>query len=522
MVQKLESYVAGRWQAGAGPGAQLKDPTTEEVLAEASTQGIDLAAGLAYAREHGLPALQELSFAQRGAMLMAASKALHAQRDELLDLSTRSGGNTRGDAKFDVDGAIGTLAFYARLGERLGDARYLVDGEGEKLGRSPRYWGEHVWVTRPGVAVHVNAFNFPAWGTAEKAACALLAGMPVVSKPATATALLAHRITQLLVEASVFPAGAFSLVCGSAGDLLDHLGPFDALAFTGSSGTAETLRGGKGVLARGTRINVEADSLNAAVLGRDVAPGSDTWDLWVREVVHDMTQKAGQKCTAIRRLLVPRERLEAARDALADELRAQRVGDPGQKGVKVGPLATEAQLRDVRAGVERLKGCAKALVGDGGRGQLVGVDHERGYFMSPVLFAADDPRAAAVHDHEVFGPVATILPYSGEAREAVELVGLGQGGLVASVYSDDAELATEVGLGLARYSGRVNLGSGKVAAESIGPGAVLPQLVHGGPGRAGGGEELGGWRGLGFYLQRTALQGYKPVLERLVEKGARP
>lgn len=518
-VQQLSSYVCGEWKTGTGKTASLKNPTTEEVIAETSTGGIDMAATLAYAREKGMPALQELTFAQRGQLLMAASKALHKHRDELLELATTSGGNTRGDAKFDVDGATGTLAFYAKLGERLGEARFLMHGEGVQLSRSPRYWGEHLLVPRRGVAVHVNAFNFPAWGTAEKAACALLAGMPVVSKPATATSILAWRMTQILAEESVLPAGAFSLVCGSAGDLLDHLGPFDVVAFTGSSDTAAKLRGGPGVLQRGARINVEADSLNAAVLGRDVEPGSDTFDLFVREVVHDMTQKAGQKCTAIRRIFVPQDLLAAAREGLVEELKGQRTGNPSQRGVKVGPLASESQLRDVREGVERLKGCAAAVHGDGGRGELTGIDHDRGYFMSPVLFEASDARAAAVHAHEVFGPVATILPYSGDPAEAAELVGLGQGGLVASIYSDDFDVASGVALGMAPYSGRVNLGSAKVAEQSLGPGAVLPQLIHGGPGRAGGGEELGGLRGLGFYMQRTALQGYKPVLEKIAKLG---
>lgn len=520
-MQQLQSYMSGTWQSGQGKLAQLKDPVTEEVIAEAGSGGVDFKAGLEHARAKGIPALQELTFAERGKLLMAASKAIHAQRDELLAMATLNGGNTRGDAKFDVDGATSTLAYYAKVGEKLGDVRFLVDGEGVQLSRSPRYWGEHVYVPRPGVAVHVNAFNFPAWGLAEKAACAWLAGMPVISKPASATALVTWRMAQILVEAQVLPEGALSLICGSAGDLLEHLGCFDALAFTGSSDTAAILRAGPGVVQRGARINVEADSLNAAVLGRDVEAGSDTFELFVREVVGDMTQKAGQKCTAIRRILVPRDSLDATREALCEELRAQRTGNPTVRGVRVGPLATEAQLRDVRAGVERLKGAAKALVGDGGRGTLHEIDHDKGYFMSPVLFEAADPGAKAVHAHEVFGPVATILPYSGDPREAAQIVGLGQGGLVASIYSDDAEVAGEAALGMAAYNGRINIGSAKVAEQSLGPGAVLPQLIHGGPGRAGGGEELGGLRGLGFYMQRTALQGYKPLLEKLTAKGAR-
>jgi 3,4-dehydroadipyl-CoA semialdehyde dehydrogenase len=520
-MQQLQSYVSGTWQAGTGKVAQLKNPVTEEVLAETGTGGVDMGAAMAHARSKGIPALQELTFAERGKLLMAASKAIHAKRDELLDLATQNGGNTRGDAKFDVDGATSTLAYYAKVGERLGDAKFLVDGEGVQLSRSPRYWGEHIYSPRRGVAVHINAFNFPAWGLAEKAACAWLAGMPVVTKPATATALVSWRVAQILVEDQVFPEGALSLICGSAGDLLSHLDLFDVLAFTGSSWTAATLRGGDGIVKRGARINVEADSLNAAVLGRDVEGGSDTHDLFVREVVRDMTQKAGQKCTAIRRILVPTESLDETREALIEELKAQRTGNPTVRGVRVGPLATESQLKDVREGVERLKGATKAIHGDGSRGELTEIDHDKGYFMSPVLFEAADAGVEEVHAHEVFGPCATILPYSGDPSEAAQIVGMGQGGLVASVYSDDAAVAGEVALGMAPYNGRINIGSAKVASESLGPGAVLPQLVHGGPGRAGGGEELGGLRGLSFYMQRTALQGYKPLLEKMTGQGHR-
>jgi 3,4-dehydroadipyl-CoA semialdehyde dehydrogenase len=523
-MKTLKSYVAGQWVAGRGKAVTLYNPTTEEPVAETSTEGVDLAAAVRHARERGVAALQELTFAQRGQLLQAASNALHAKRDELLDLAVTCGGNTRGDAKFDVDGAIGTLAFYARLGESLGATRFFVDGQGGQLGRSPKFHGEHVLVPRRGVAVHINAFNFPAWGAAEKAAVALLAGVPVITKPATSTALVTARMVEVLIEAGALPEGALQFICGSATGLTDHLGPQDALAFTGSSDTAATLRAHDAFVRRGARINIEADSLNAAILGADVEEGSETFDLFVREVVVDMTQKAGQKCTAIRRVLVPRPRVDAVRAALTEALAQIKTGDPSLKEVKVGPLATASQLRDVRAGVERLKTAAKAVVGaqGDGRGALTGIQGAKGYFLSPVLFEAEDAlKATEVHRHEVFGPVATLLPYSGDGAEAARVVALGDGGLVASIYTDDADLSTQVVLGLAPYNGRVNVGSAKVAEQSLGPGAVLPQLVHGGPGRAGGGEELGGVRGMGLYLQRTALQGYKPLLEKLVAQGHR-
>jgi len=515
MTKQLRSYVGGDWVAGSGGFRPLHNPTTGALIAEASSDGVDMGAAVRHAREVGLPALQALTFAERGACLAAAAKALHGFRDELLALSTESGGNTRGDAKFDVDGATGTLQFYAKLGEKLGETRCFRDGDALQLARSPRFAGQHLWTSCQGVAVHINAFNFPAWGFAEKAAVAWLAGLPVITKPATSTAVLTARMVEILAEAGSLPAGTLSLISGGAGDLLDHLGYQDVLAFTGGSSTALKLRQHPAVTERGCRLNVEADSLNAAILGPDAEADSATFDLFVGDVARDMTQKAGQKCTAIRRVFVPRETLDDAKQALVEALSAIRVGDPALKEVRMGPLATAGQLEDVQQGVARLKEVATPAYGDGGRGELVGVDGEQGYFMSPVLLVADDPRAATVHDREVFGPVATLLPY-GDTKELGELVGLGQGGLVASVYTDKPTVATEVALALAPHSGRVNIGSEKVAEHSLGPGAVLPMLLHGGPGRAGGGEELGGARGMQLYMQRTALQGYKPVLEKLV------
>ncbi|MCO5167322.1 MAG: 3,4-dehydroadipyl-CoA semialdehyde dehydrogenase [Planctomycetes bacterium] len=523
-MKQLRSYVAGQWVAGGGKATTLYNPTTEEPIYETSTEGVDLGAAVAHARARGLPALQELTFAQRAQALQAAANALHARRDELLDLAMVCGGNTRGDAKFDVDGALGTLAFYAKLGESLGATRFFVDGQGAQLGRSPKFHGEHLLVPRRGVAVHINAFNFPAWGLWEKAAVALLAGVPVITKPATSTAAVAVRTVEVVVEAGALPEGALQVIAGSATRLTDHLGPQDALAFTGSSDTAATLRAHEAFIRRGARINIEADSLNAAILGPDVEEGSETFDLFVREVLLDMTQKAGQKCTAIRRVFVPAARMAAARAALVEALSAIKTGDPSLREVKVGPVATAGQLRDVRAGVERLKRAATPVVGGQGdlRGALTGIANDKGYFVSPVLLEAQDAAAAEeVHRHEVFGPVATLLPYSGDAAEAARLVGLGDGGLVASIYSDDADVVGQVVLGMAPYNGRVNVGGAKVAEQSLGPGAVLPQLVHGGPGRAGGGEELGGLRGLDLYLQRTAVQGYKPLLEKLAGQGHR-
>ena len=512
----LQSHLSGRWAEGSSDSLQvLLNPATEEPLARAGSGGLDLAAALDHARRVGGPALRRLTFAERGTMLKAMSDVLVIHRDELLDLAVANGGNTRSDAKFDVDGATYTLSTYGELGRSLGSARFLADGEGVSLARNPRFHGQHVAVPRHGVAVHINAFNFPAWGLAEKAAAALLAGMPVLSKPATSSAVVAHRIVQILVERAVLPEGALSLLVGGVGDLLAHVGAQDVVAFTGSGDTGARIRSLPNVVRDSVRVNVEADSLNAAVLGPDASPGTETYDFYLKDVLRDMTQKAGQKCTAIRRILVPAEVADRVRDDLADRLKAVTIGNPAQEGVRMGPLATAAQRQDVREGVDLLARDGRLVYGST-EVRAVGVEPGKGFFVSPVLVEVEPgAEAPSVHSREVFGPVATIVPYSGVAADAAEIVGRGNGGLVSSVYSEDPAFTTEAVLGLAPYHGRVFIGSAKIAEASPGPGTVLPQLVHGGPGRAGGGEELGGLRGLAFYLQRVALEGPRPLIERI-------
>ena len=513
-MKTLRSYLSGRWIEGSGGPQMLVNPATEEPLAQASSEGADLAVALDHARRKGGPALRALSFAERGALLKDMAKAMQAHRDELLDLSVANGGNTRSDAKFDVDGAIFTLQTYAELGEKLGAAKLLVDGEGVQLGRSPRFHGQHVCVPRHGVAVHINAFNFPAWGLAEKAASALLAGMPVLSKPATSSALVAHRLMEILVEKKMLPDGALSLLVGAPRDLPALLGGQDVLAFTGSGGTGTRIRALPNVVRESVRVNVEADSLNAAVLGPDAEPGGDMYETFLKDVLRDMTQKAGQKCTAIRRVLVPEALAARVRDDLAEGLKAVRVGNPAQEETRMGPVATDVQLADVREGVGRL--ASEGRTAFGSAAPLGG----KGFFISPVLMEfAKDALAASVHAREVFGPVASLLPYSGGGADAAAIVARGNGGLVSSVYSEDADFLEETVAGIAPYHGRIFLGHPKIEM-SPGPGTVLPQLVHGGPGHAGGGEELGGARGLGFYMQRVALEGSRPVIQKLL--GAPP
>ncbi len=505
--------------SGDGGGETLLNPATEEPLCEVKALGLDRKAALEFARARGGPGLRSMSFAFRGAMLRTMCDVIQAHREELIELAVVNGGNTRGDAKFDIDGAAFTLAAYADLGKSLGETSLLLDGEGVQLGRTPRFHGQHVRVARHGVAVHINAFNFPAWGMLEKAAAALLAGMPVVSKPATSSAMLAHRIVELLVEKNVLPEGAFSLLLGSAGHLLQHVGPQDVVAFTGSSTTGELIRAMPAVIRNSVRVNVEADSLNAAVLGPDADPGSEIYDYFVKDVLRDMTQKAGQKCTAIRRVLVPQGVADRVRDDLADRLAGIVVGNPAAEGVRMGPLATAQQRKDVREGIDALARDGRLVFGVSDL-KPVGAPEGKGYYVPPVLLEVEPAaEAPTVHSREVFGPAATIVPYSGKAVVAAAIVARGQGGLVSSVYSEDVAFTSDVVLGLLPFHGRVFLGSAKIAEQSPGPGTVLPALVHGGPGRAGGGEELGGLRGLEFYMQRVALEGSRPVIDRIVGKG---
>jgi oxepin-CoA hydrolase/3-oxo-5,6-dehydrosuberyl-CoA semialdehyde dehydrogenase len=455
-----------------------------------------------------------MTFAQRGEMIRALSRAIHANRDELIGLAVSNGGNTRSDAKFDIDGASLTLAAYADLAPALGEGTVLVDGDDVQLGRSPRLFGRHVFLARHGAAVHVNAFNFPAWGMAEKAAVSLLAGMPVISKPATSTALVAWKLTKILVDTKALPEGAFQFIAGSTGDLLDHMTGQDVLAFTGSSNTGATLRSGKAVIASSVRVNVEADSLNAAVLGPDVEDGSDLMNLFLADVVRDASQKAGQKCTAIRRVYVPRERLAAVTEMLRERLGAIKVGDPSREEVSMGPVATAQQLKDVRAGLSTFAKFGKFVLGGGDRGVVIGAPESKGYFVAPSLLVCESPTATdAIHNHEIFGPSVTVMPYAGTAADAARLVAAGGGGLVSSAYSDDKEFVRDIVLGMAPFHGRVTIGSTKIVGQAIPPGTVLAQMLHGGPGRAGAGEELGGRRGLAFYMQRTALQGDRALLD---------
>ncbi|HEY5921524.1 MAG TPA: 3,4-dehydroadipyl-CoA semialdehyde dehydrogenase [Kofleriaceae bacterium] len=517
-MQLLASFLHGTLSSGSGSRMPLVNPATEEVLAEVSAGGHDLAAAFAHARDVGARELAGMSFAQRAALLGGLAKTIHGAREELIALAVANGGNTRGDAKFDIDGGAVTLSHYAELGasisSRVGNALLLADGEPIQVGRTARMGGQHVWARRHGVAVHINAFNFPAWGLCEKLACALLAGMPVISKPATATALVAHRLGQLFEP--LLPKGVLQMLIGPAGALLDQLGPGDVVAFTGGSATARTLRTHAKIIEHGVRLNLEADSLNAAILGPDVDLGSEAGALFIADVVRDMTQKTGQKCTAIRRVLAPEAKFKDVCDAIRERVAAIAVGDPSREDVRMGPLATAAQRDDVRAGIERLAAATDSVHGTG-EVTPIGVAAGKGYFVGPVVRSTTSPMdCAPLNAHEVFGPVSTVGSYNGDAGFAAAFIARGEGCLVSSAYSDDRDWVASFVAAAAPWAGRLYLGSSKMASQSPGPGTVLPSLLHGGPGRAGGGEELGGERGLHFYMQRCALEGDASVLKSLV------
>ncbi|KRB60552.1 enoyl-CoA hydratase [Rhizobium sp. Root708] len=510
--RRLESYVYGRWVPGTKDGALLLDASTGAPVATIDSTGLDFAASLAYGREKAGPALRRMSFHERAAMLKALGQALMDRKEEFYALSSATGA-TKTDSWIDIDGGIGTLLSYASKGRReLPNTRVLVDGDVEPLSRDGTFAARHILSPLQGVAIHINAFNFPVWGMLEKLAPTLLAGMPAIVKPASQTAYLTELVVRRMVETGLLPEGAVQLICGSVGDLLDHVDGQDAVTFTGSAWTGRKLKTHPAVIENSVRFTMEADSLNASVLGLDAAPGTEEFDLFVKEVSREMTAKAGQKCTAIRRVIAPRAHCDALVAALGERLGKTALGNPADENVRMGPLASLAQRDEVRSRIRDLLADAEIVAGDPDNPRVVSGDTEAGAFLNPVLLYCDKPwEARAVHDVEAFGPVSTVMPYD-SAEEAVDLARRGKGSLVSSVFTNDPAFAEEVVLGLAPFHGRVLIGNRVSAKTSTGHGSPLPGLVHGGPGRAGGGEELGGLRGVKHYMQRTAVQGSPTLL----------
>jgi oxepin-CoA hydrolase / 3-oxo-5,6-dehydrosuberyl-CoA semialdehyde dehydrogenase len=504
VARMISSYVRDDWYTAGDDGATVVDASTGEPVARVSSAGVDLAGMVEHARTVGGPGLRELTFHQRAAALKRLAAFLRERRDGLYELSARSGA-TAGDAGVDVDGGIGALFVYASKGRReLPNDVLYVDGPPEPLGRGGTFVGQHVHTSRPGVAVLVNAFNFPVWGMLEKLAPAVLAGMPVIVKPASQTAYVAELAFRHMVESQALPPGSIQLLCGAVGDLFDHLTGQDTIAFTGSAATAHKLRCHPAVVRESVRFNAEADSLNCSILGPDAAPGTEEFQLFVTEVVRELTQKTGQKCTAIRRSLVPAEHVGAVVDALGDRLAEVRVGDPRDQATTMGPLVSRGQLAEVGRAVAELGRGAEVAVGGPGRPELASGDPERGAFHAPTVLVATSPRAPELHTVEAFGPVTSVIGYRG-AADAVELAALGRGSLVGSVVTADPGFARQVVLGVAPWHGRLLVLDRHDAAESTGHGAPLPHLVHGGPGRAGGGEELGGIRAVLHHMQVTSV-----------------
>ena len=512
---KLESYVRDHWQAGSGVGVALTDASTGEFVASASSAGIDFAAVLQHARRVGGPALRALTFHERAALLRTVGKRLLDFKDEFYALSYRTGA-TKADSWVDIDGGIGTMLVFASKGTReLPNSRIYLDGDVEPLSKQGTFVGQHICVPLEGAAVHINAFNFPVWGMLEKLAPAFLAGVPVIVKPATATSYLTERVVRRIVEMDVFPAGTLQLITGSVGDLFDHLDCQDIVSFTGSASTAAALRAHPAVMRESVRFVAETDSLNSSLLGPDATPGTPEFDLYVREVVREMTTKAGQKCTAIRKIIVPQAVAGAVTDALAASLAQVVVGDPRADGVRMGPLASLGQRREVLERVATLRAEADLVCG-GAEGLVpVGADGERGAFVAPTLLHCRDAMSARlIHTTEAFGPVATVVPYR-DPDQAIVLARRGEGSLVASIFTADDSIATHLVSGLACYHGRLLVVNRHCAKESTGHGSPLAPMVHGGPGRAGGGEELGGIRAVLHYMQRTAVQGSPDTITAL-------
>jgi 3,4-dehydroadipyl-CoA semialdehyde dehydrogenase len=514
MTELLSNHLGGRWQAGTGAGTTLHDPVRGDALVRVDATGLDLAEGFRFARDQGGAALRALTYPQRAALLGDIVKVLQAQRDAYFAIATANSGTVQSDSAVDIDGAIYTLSTYAKLGAALPDAPTLPDGEAQPLAKDGSFATRHLRVPARGLALFINAFNFPAWGLWEKAAPALLSGVPVVIKPATTTAWLTQRMVQDVIKAGVLPAGALSIVCGGSAGLLDALRPMDLLSFTGSADTAALLRAHPAVARHSVRTNIEADSINSAVLMPGEGPGSAAFEAFVKEVAREMTVKSGQKCTAIRRAFVPAVLYDEAAQAIAARLARTVVGDPRDASVRMGALVNRTQFDAVTEGLAALRvGCE--LLHDGEALPWVGAQRGTACIVGPTLLGTRDPDGhPLVHDTEVFGPVATLMPYR-DAAHAAALVQRGQGSLVASLYGADPAAAGTMVRELAAFHGRVHVVSPENVTTHTGHGNVMPQSLHGGPGRAGGGEELGGARALDFYHRRCAVQASPAVLATL-------
>ena len=510
-MEKLGNYILGRWVTGDGDGQTLYNAVTGEPIAAATTKGLDFADILDYARNKGNSNLRKMTFHERGRMLRSLALYLNDHKEEFYTTSYLTGA-TRGDSWIDIEGGFGNLFSYASLRRKFPDLPYCTDGEPLNLSKGNSFMAQHILVPKEGTAIHINAFNFPVWGMLEKCAVNWLAGVPAVMKPATITSFLTETVVRSIVKSGILPDGALQLICGSAGDILSHVQSQDIVTFTGSASTGKMLRSHPRILEENVPFTMEADSLNCIVLGNDVEPGMPEWDIFIKEVRKEMTVKAGQKCTAIRRIFVPENKMEAVWKDLGQALSQTTIGNPRNEKVRMGSLAGLGQRDEVISQVNKLLSSSRIIYGSLDSVTVIDADAIQGAFMGPVLLANENPfTTVEAHEVEAFGPVSTVMPYR-NMEEAIELSRKGKGSLCSSIVTADDRIAVDYVLGAATHHGRILVLNRDCAKESTGHGSPLPLLVHGGPGRAGGGEEMGGVRGVHHYMQRVAVQGSPTTL----------
>lgn len=513
---KLQNFALGSWIEGDGEGQILLNAVTGEAIASASSKGLDFAEMLTYARTQGGPLLRAMNFQERGRMLKALALYLTERKHNYYPLSYKTGA-TKTDSWIDIDGGIGTLFAYSSLRRKFPNQSFYVDGEMAGLSKTGSFIGQHIMVPKEGVAIHINAFNFPVWGMLEKIAVNLLAGVPAVVKPATVSTFLAEAVVKDIIASGILPKGALQLICGSAHTILDSVSSQDVVTFTGSASTGRMLKSHPQILAESVPFNMEADSLNACVLGLDAEPGSANFDLFIKEVHREMTAKCGQKCTAIRRILVPQKWMAEVQSALSQRLQKTIIGNPESEEVRMGSLAGIAQLKEVKERVAQLTEYSKIVYGSLDFPEVKGTDSKAGAFISPILLLNENPfNNLITHELEAFGPVGTLLPYT-TTDEAVAISKLGKGSLVSSIITNDPKIASEYALHAGSFHGRILILNERCAKESTGHGSPMPLLMHGGPGRAGGGEEMGGVRGVKHYMQRVALQGSPEMITAITQ-----
>lgn len=505
-MKKLENYLEGKWVTGNGDEQVLYNAVTAEEIALATTKGLDFSSALDYGRKVGNPALRKMSFHERGRMLKALAVYLNERKEKFYEVSYKTGA-TKADSWIDIEGGFGNLFSNASLRRKFPDLPYCTDGDPVSLSKCGSFIGHHILVPKEGVAVHINAFNFPVWGMFEKCAVNWLAGVPAIVKPATITSYLTEAVVKEIIASEILPEGALQLICGSAGNILDHVTSQDVITFTGSKSTGLKLRSHPKVLSESVPFNMEADSLNAIVLGEDILPSMPEWDIFIKEVRKEMTVKAGQKCTAIRRIFVPENKMEDVWKAIASSLKQTTIGNPLNEKVRMGSLAGEIQRKEVKDQVQKLLASSQIVYGSLDSVEVVDADSNKGAFISPILLKNEKPFSSnEVHDVEVFGPVSTIMPYK-NLQEAIELSKKGKGSLCSTIVTANNNIASEYIVNAGTYHGRMLVLNAECAKESTGHGSPLPMLVHGGPGRAGGGEEMGGIRGVKHYMQRVAIEG---------------